>query len=81
MHRCVDQCVQMPQEGGFEPGHLGSHYKWAINPWFKPLNRSMFYVMMYRSRLIGFVFEALQVKFGTCSPQCQAGRPKGGRAA
>jgi hypothetical protein len=23
MHRCVDQRVQMPQEGGFEPADLG----------------------------------------------------------
>jgi hypothetical protein len=25
MHRCVDQHVEMPQEGGFEPEDLGSH--------------------------------------------------------
>jgi hypothetical protein len=37
----------------------------------------MFYVI-FLSRLIGFVFEALQVKFGTCLPQSKAGQPKGG---
>jgi hypothetical protein len=47
-----------------------------INPWLKPFDCRMFYLMMCWLGLLGPVFVNMQVKFEPERPQCQAGWPE-----
>jgi hypothetical protein len=81
MHRYLNHCVHVLQEGGFEPEDQVDAACGSINPWLKPFDRRMFSLMMCQSGWLGFEFVHVMMKFETCSPQCQTGRPRRGRSA